>query len=219
LIARLDNEELDIDAYRQEIDRLARFVAERFPKNAKPDTKLDALNQFLFKERGFHGSHSDYYSKSNSYLNEVIDDREGLPITLSVLYMEIARKLKLNVVGLALPGHSWFGTIPPRATADRRCLRGQGDLARGGGFESEEGHGPDRVGRWLQAGREKGDRDSHAAQFDQRRRKREGSRQHVALSRRHRRHRRGRSRGTLGRGAVFRFQSNLRAGCWRIASI
>jgi regulator of sirC expression with transglutaminase-like and TPR domain len=105
LIARLDNEELDIDAYRQEIDRLARLVSERFAKNAKPEAKLDALNQFLFKERGFHGSHSEYYSKSNSYLNEVIDDREGLPITLSVLYMEIARKLKLNVVGLALPGH------------------------------------------------------------------------------------------------------------------
>ena len=105
LVARLDNEELDVEAYRQEIDRLARFVAERFPKNAKPDAKLDALNQFLFKERGFHGSHADYYSKSNSYLNEVIDDREGLPITLSVVYMEIARKLKLNVVGLALPGH------------------------------------------------------------------------------------------------------------------
>jgi serine protease Do len=105
LIARLDNEELDIDAYRQEIDRLARLVTERFPKNAKPDAKLDTLNTFLFKERGFHGSHSEYYSKSNSYLNEVIDDREGLPITLSVLYMEIARKLKLNVVGLALPGH------------------------------------------------------------------------------------------------------------------
>jgi len=105
LIARLDNEELDIDAYRQEIDRLARLVATRFAKDAKPEAKLDALNEFLFKERGFHGSHSEYYSKSNSYLNEVIDDREGLPITLSVLYMEIARKLKLNVVGLALPGH------------------------------------------------------------------------------------------------------------------
>ena len=105
LIARFDNEELDIDAYRQEIDRLARLVAERFPKDAKPAAKIEALNKFLFKERGFHGSHTDYYSKSNSYLNEVIDDREGLPITLSVLYIEIAKRLKLNVVGVPLPGH------------------------------------------------------------------------------------------------------------------
>ncbi len=105
LIARFDNEELDLDFYRQEIDRLARLVAERLPKSAKPQAKIETLNKFLFKERGFHGSHSEYYSRSNSYLNEVIDDREGLPITLSVLYIEIARRLKLNVVGVPLPGH------------------------------------------------------------------------------------------------------------------
>ena len=105
LVARFDNEELDIDAYRQEIDRLARLVANRFPKDAKSQAKIETLNTFLFKERGFHGSHTDYYSKSNSYLNEVMDDREGLPITLSVLYIEIARRLKLNVVGVPLPGH------------------------------------------------------------------------------------------------------------------
>lgn len=105
LVARIDNEELEVDVYRGEIDRLARLAAERCAKDAKPQAMLEALNQFLFKERGFHGSHGEYYSKSNSYLNEVIDDREGLPITLSVLYMEIARRLKLNVVGVALPGH------------------------------------------------------------------------------------------------------------------
>jgi regulator of sirC expression with transglutaminase-like and TPR domain len=105
LIARLDNEELDIDVYRQEIDRLARRVSERLPKDAKPEAKIEALNKYLFTERGFHGSHTDYYSRSNSYLNEVIDDREGLPITLSVLYIEIARRLGLNIVGVPLPGH------------------------------------------------------------------------------------------------------------------
>ncbi len=105
LIARIDNEELDIDYYRAEIQRLARLAAERFPKNAKPADKIVALNKFLFTERGFHGSHTEYYAKSNSYLNEVIDDREGLPITLSVLYIEIARELKLTVVGVPLPGH------------------------------------------------------------------------------------------------------------------
>jgi serine protease Do len=105
LVAQFDNEELEIDAYRQEIARLARKIAGRLAANAKPQAALEALNQFLFKERGFHGSRGEYYSKSNSYLNEVIDDREGLPITLSVLYIEIARRLKLPVVGVALPGH------------------------------------------------------------------------------------------------------------------
>ncbi len=105
LVAKMDNEEIDVEAYRQEVDRLARQVAEKFPKDATPAQKITRLNEYLFKERGFHGSRGEYYSRHNSYLNEVIDDREGLPITLSVLYLEIARKLKLNVVGVALPGH------------------------------------------------------------------------------------------------------------------
>lgn len=105
LIARLDNEDLDIDAYRKEIDRLARELAANLPKDTTAVKKLQALNAFLFKERGFHGSRMDYYTRNNSYLNEVIDDREGLPITLSVLYLELAQRLDLNVVGVALPGH------------------------------------------------------------------------------------------------------------------
>jgi regulator of sirC expression with transglutaminase-like and TPR domain len=88
-------------------------VAARIPANVKPQMAIETLNKFLFAERGFHGSHDDYYSKSNSYLNEVIDDREGLPITLSVLYIEIARRLKLNVVGVPLPGHFVVRHEPP----------------------------------------------------------------------------------------------------------
>ena len=105
IVAQLDNEELDIDVYRKEIDRLAREIAGSLPKDASPAKKRQALDAFLFKERGFHGSRMDYYSRNNSYLNEVIDDREGLPITLSVLYMELARRLGLTVAGVALPGH------------------------------------------------------------------------------------------------------------------
>jgi regulator of sirC expression with transglutaminase-like and TPR domain len=105
VIARLDNEDLDVRPYQKEVDRMAREVAESLPKDATETAKLKALNKFLFKERGFHGSRFEYYTRPNSYLNEVIDDREGLPITLSVLYMEIARRLQLNVVGVPLPGH------------------------------------------------------------------------------------------------------------------
>jgi regulator of sirC expression with transglutaminase-like and TPR domain len=105
LLARLDNEEVDVEHYRTEVDRMAKKVAAGLPKGADDRAKLDALNQFLFKERGFHGSRLDYYNRSNSYLSEVIDDREGLPITLSVLYSEMARRLGLKVVGVGLPGH------------------------------------------------------------------------------------------------------------------
>jgi len=69
-----------------------------------PQTGSPALNQFLFKERGFHGSRAEYYARSNSYLNEVIDDREGLPLTLSVLYLELAQRLDLPMAGVGLPG-------------------------------------------------------------------------------------------------------------------
>ncbi len=105
LIAKLDNEDLDVDAYRSELDRLANLIRERFPKDATLRKKFDVLSQFLFKERGFHGSRHEYYTRANSYLNEVIDDREGLPITLSVLVMELARRVNVKVEGVPLPGH------------------------------------------------------------------------------------------------------------------
>jgi regulator of sirC expression with transglutaminase-like and TPR domain/S1-C subfamily serine protease len=114
LIAKLDNEELDVDAYRHEVDRFAREVAASLPKGADEKAKLAGLNKYLFTEFGFHGSRADYYNRSNSYLNEVIDDREGLPITLSVLYMELARRLGVKVVGVALPGHFVVKHVPAR---------------------------------------------------------------------------------------------------------
>ena len=105
LVAKLDNEELDIDAYIAEVERMAQELREQFPAEADDEAKLAALDKLLFETYAFHGSRTDYYNRSNSYLNEVIDDREGLPILLSVLYMETARRAGLNVVGVGLPGH------------------------------------------------------------------------------------------------------------------
>lgn len=105
LIAKLDNEELDVDSYLQEIDEMVTSIVADLGEKPDEAKRLAALNDFLFKKRGFHGSRTNYYHRSNSYLNEVIDDREGLPITLSVLYMEVARRLGLKVVGVGLPGH------------------------------------------------------------------------------------------------------------------
>lgn len=105
LIARLDDEELDVDAYREQVDRLAAEVRPTLPADADPAAKLEALNKHLFVDNGFHGSRTDYYHRSNSYLSRVLDDREGLPITLSVLYMEVGRRLGLNLEGVPLPGH------------------------------------------------------------------------------------------------------------------
>jgi serine protease Do len=105
LIAAMDNPDLDIEPYRHEVDRIARRIKSRLPENADDADKLAALKRDLFEEQGFHGSRHDYGNRSNSYLNEVLDDREGLPITLSVLFMEVAKRLELKVVGVGLPGH------------------------------------------------------------------------------------------------------------------
>jgi regulator of sirC expression with transglutaminase-like and TPR domain len=105
LIARLDDPEVDVAAYERQVERLAREVAAAVPKGADDRGKLAVLNRELFERRGFHGSRADYYNAANSRLNEVLDDREGLPITLSVLYLELARCLGVQVVGVGLPGH------------------------------------------------------------------------------------------------------------------
>ena len=105
LVARIDNEDVDVNAYLHIADRMARETKAMVNMDAGESTKLAALNRYLFRELGFHGSRADYYNRSNSFLNEVIDDREGLPITLSVLYMELARRIGLKVVGVGLPGH------------------------------------------------------------------------------------------------------------------
>ncbi len=114
LIARLDNEEIDVESYRQQVERIAREVAAKLPKKASDKEKLSALNKILFEDRGFHGSRSDYYNRANSYLNEVLDDREGLPITLSLLYIEIGRRLGLTLEGVGMPGHFVVRHVPAK---------------------------------------------------------------------------------------------------------
>ncbi|MCA9248155.1 MAG: tetratricopeptide repeat protein [Planctomycetales bacterium] len=105
LIARLDDEELTVEPYLEQVDRMATDIREALAADAPPAACLAALDHYLFEQNGFHGSRTEYYHRANSYLNRVLDDREGLPITLSLLYMELAKRLDLQVEGIALPGH------------------------------------------------------------------------------------------------------------------
>lgn len=105
LIAKLDNVEIDVDASCAAVKRLAASVAARLPREADNAARLAMLDRVLFQELGFHGSRGDFYNRSNSYVNEVLDDREGIPITLAVLYMELARELEVKVDGVSFPGH------------------------------------------------------------------------------------------------------------------
>ncbi len=108
-ISRLDDEGLDIAHYRAIFDRLADDAKNYIDKKEgklSSGQKVEALRDFLFKENGFHGSRGEYYHQANSYLNYVLDDREGLPITLSVLFIEMSKRLKLEGVGgVPIPGH------------------------------------------------------------------------------------------------------------------
>jgi serine protease Do len=117
LIARLDNEEVEVETYRREVERMAERIAARLPKDADDKARLAALDKYLFEERGFHGSRSDYYNRSNSYLSEVLDDREGIPITLSVLYIELGRRLGVRLEGVGLPGHFVVRHVPVKGEA------------------------------------------------------------------------------------------------------
>ena len=106
LIAKIDDPAIDIPYYEKQLKLMADEFGERFESNDDPEIKLKKMLSYLFQENGFHGSRQDYYNKSNSYMNRVMDDREGLPITLSVLVIELARQCGIpNVVGVGAPGH------------------------------------------------------------------------------------------------------------------
>ena len=102
-IAALDSEELDVADYCHDFDDLAADLKKMLPADADDTAKLTALKKFFFEELGFHGGRLNYHARSNNHLNEVIDDREGMPITLSVLYIEFGRRIGLNLVGVGVP--------------------------------------------------------------------------------------------------------------------
>lgn len=105
LIAADAYEDLDVNHYLAEIERMAARLRGRLPPAVNAEGKVIALNQFLFDELGFAGDIDDYYDPRNSYLNEVIERRRGIPISLSIVYMEIGRKIGLPLEGVSFPGH------------------------------------------------------------------------------------------------------------------
>ncbi|MEO6163982.1 MAG: tetratricopeptide repeat protein [Candidatus Binatia bacterium] len=104
-IALAEYPELDCLDYLRRIDSLALEVAERSGTDADAFRSLAALNFVLFSEHGFRGNRDAYYDAENSFLNRVIERKTGIPITLSVLYMEVAQRIGLNFNGVGFPGH------------------------------------------------------------------------------------------------------------------
>ncbi len=104
LVACEEYPELDVAAYRGRLDDLGREVRRR-SLELTPAESVRALNRLLFVELGFSGNERDYYDPRNSFLNDVLDRRTGIPITLSTLYVEVARRAGLQAFGVGLPGH------------------------------------------------------------------------------------------------------------------
>ena len=96
---------IDIEAYLLRLERFSERVRERCHTLEKPRLVLGQINWVLFVEEGFQGNVSQYDDPRNSYLNEVIDRKTGIPISLSVIYWHVASKVGLSVAGLNLPAH------------------------------------------------------------------------------------------------------------------
>jgi regulator of sirC expression with transglutaminase-like and TPR domain len=96
---------LDVQAYLGRLEELGDGLKRRLRGDISPADTVITLNRYLFDELGFKGNTLDYYDPRNSFLNEVIDRRLGIPITLSILYVDIGRRLGLALDGVAFPGH------------------------------------------------------------------------------------------------------------------
>lgn len=97
--------ELDPTYYLDTLDALAERVGERCPARPRPQHILQQVNWVLYVEEHFQGNADDYYDPRNSYLNQVIDRRVGIPISLSILYRAIAERLGVEMAGVNLPAH------------------------------------------------------------------------------------------------------------------
>lgn len=104
-VAKTRYPELDEAAYRTRVDQMAQELRERLTGRETPRATIEVCNHYLFRTLGFRGNRQDYYDPDNSYLNRVLDRRLGIPISLSVLYLLLARRLRLPLIGINMPAH------------------------------------------------------------------------------------------------------------------
>lgn len=105
ILAADEYPELDVSHYLRQLDHTAEAVRPKLPRDRNPHTSVATLNDYLFDHLEFRGNRENYYDPRNSYLNDVLERRTGLPISLSVVYLAVARRLGLPMFGVGLPGH------------------------------------------------------------------------------------------------------------------
>ena len=105
LIAATEYPQLDIAHELDVLDSLAAGASHRLGQQRDPIFSINTLSEYLFDEVGFRGSDDDYYDPRNSFLNEVLSRRIGIPISLSLVYLEMGKRLGIPLVGVGMPGH------------------------------------------------------------------------------------------------------------------
>jgi regulator of sirC expression with transglutaminase-like and TPR domain len=104
-IARAEYPHLDVEFYAGQVEEFARRVEFAVDDMSEPAEVIAGLNHILFEVAGFEGNREDYYDPRNSFLNDVLERRKGIPITLALIYMEVGRRIGFPLFGVGMPGH------------------------------------------------------------------------------------------------------------------
>jgi len=104
-IAKEEYPDLDVEKYLRKLDTIADNVRKRVAGARDPRVIIRRMNEYLFEEEGFTGNTEDYYDPRNSFLNDVLDRKTGIPITLSTVYLEVGHRIEFPVTGVGFPGH------------------------------------------------------------------------------------------------------------------
>jgi regulator of sirC expression with transglutaminase-like and TPR domain len=104
-IAQEEYPDLEPEEYLNALDAMAIELGKRLPSSRYPLRMIQSINQYLYDELGFTGNQIDYYDPCNSFLNDVIERRTGIPITLALVYMELGKRIDFPMVGIGMPGH------------------------------------------------------------------------------------------------------------------
>lgn len=104
-LAQEEYPDLNVEDYLNKLEAMAAQVREQLPAEPYPLRVIQTLNRYLFEDQGFSGNSESYYDPRNSFLNQVIDRHMGIPITLSLVYLEVAKRIDFPMEGVGMPGH------------------------------------------------------------------------------------------------------------------
>ncbi len=105
VLAFWNNPRVDVPYFQAILDEMAKQIGEHMPQSGHPLAFIDHISYYLFNKFGFRGNREDYYNPENSFIDRVLETRKGIPISLSVLFILVARRLRFPVIGVPMPAH------------------------------------------------------------------------------------------------------------------